>query len=64
MALAFKENFKISFSLIMKAVVSGLDCLYLTDLKNVIMNGVRQIVSYYNLLTGQNNSTVTLFTFE
>ena len=27
--------------------------------KNVIMNGVRQIVSYYKFLTGQTKSSVT-----
>ena len=34
-----------------------LDCFYLTDLKNVIMNGLRQIVSYYKFHTGQSQSS-------
>ena len=39
------------------AVACKLDCFYLTDLKNVIMNGLRQIVSYYKFHTGQSQSS-------
>ena len=39
------------------AIACKLDCFYLTDLKNVIMNGLRQIVSYYKFHTGQSQSS-------
>ena len=38
-------------------IACKLDCFYLTDLKNVIMNGLRQIVSYYKFHTGQSQSS-------